>query len=300
MSRKIIFANQSSGSLMVDIVNANEESGNFDRVELFTGKINIRPSVPNKNVIVKKTVAYNNKNIIARISTWIIAYVHLVLVTWCRDKDTELFLVTNPPFNTFVPIFNRKKFYILIYDIYPDTLINQHVFSKDSIIAKWWIGRNKKVLAKAEKVFTISEDMKKVVSQYIEESKINVVYNWSHNERMIPVKKEENSFLKGHGLQEKFIVLYSGNMGVTHDIDVMVDVANEIKEHENIQFLFIGEGGKKKMIIKKIQDYNLKNCIVLPYQDKDVLPFSMGSADIGVVTTANEQTGLSKIGRAHV
>ena len=50
MGRKILFANQSSGSLTVDIVNAFEETGKFDRIELFVGKINIRPSVPNKNV----------------------------------------------------------------------------------------------------------------------------------------------------------------------------------------------------------------------------------------------------------
>lgn len=293
MGRKILFANQSSGSLTIDIVNAYEETGKFDRVELFVGKINIRPSVPNRNIHVVKTVKYNNRNIVYRLVTWTIAYFHLLLVSWFRSRDTELFLITNPPFNTFVPLFNRKKYYILIYDIYPDTLINQHVFGKDSFIARRWKRRNEKAFAKAEKVFTISEDMKKVVSAYVDESKINVVYNWSHNERMIPVRKEDNVFLKEHGLQDKFIVLYSGNMGMTHDIDVMVDVAKEMRNESDIQFVFIGEGGKKRVVEKKIQDYGLENCVVLPYQDKDVLPFSMGAADIGVVTTASEQTGLS-------
>ena len=293
MGRKILFANQSSGSLTIDVVNAYEETGKFDRVELFAGKINIRPSVPNKDVHVIKSIKYNNKNIIVRLATWMLAYIHLLFVTWARSRDTELFLITNPPFNTFVPLFNRKKYYILIYDIYPDTLINQHVFSKDSFIAKLWTKRNKKVFAKAERVFTISEDMKKVVSNYVDESNITVVYNWSHNERMVPVKKEDNPFVKEHGWQDKFIVLYSGNMGMTHDIDVMVDVAKEMRNESDIQFVFIGEGGKKRVVEKKIQDYGLENCVVLPYQDKDVLPFSMGAADIGVVTTASEQTGLS-------
>lgn len=293
MGRKILFANQSSGSLTIDIVNAYEETGKFDRVELFAGKINIRPSVPNPSVKVLKTVKYNNKNIVLRMLTWVLGYLHLLLVCWFRGRDTELFLFTNPPFNTFVPLFTNKKYYILIYDIYPDTLINQHVFSSQSIWARLWIKRNKKVYAKAKRVFTISEDMKKEVSKYIDESNISIVYNWSHNERMIPVKKEENPFLKEHGLTEKFIVLYSGNMGMTHDIDVIVDVANELKNENDIRFLFIGEGGKKKLVEKKIEKYHLQNCIVMPYQDKDVLPYSMGAADIGVVTTASEQTGLS-------
>lgn len=293
MGRKILFANQSSGSLTVDIVNAFEETGKFDKVELFAGQINIRPSVPNPSVRVIKTVKYKNKNIVLRLLTWTLGYLHLLFVCWFKSKDTELFLFTNPPFNTFVPLFTNKKYYVLIYDIYPDTLINQHVFSSESIIAKLWVKRNKRVYAKAKKVFTISEDMKKEVAKYVDESNIKVVYNWSHNERMVPVKKDENPFLKQHHLENKFIVLYSGNMGMTHDIDVMVDVANELKDEDNIRFLFIGEGGKKKLVEKKIQDYQLDNCIVMPYQDKDVLPFSMGAADIGIVTTASEQTGLS-------
>lgn len=293
MGRKILFANQSSGSLTVDIVNAYEQTGKYEKVELFVGAINIRPSVPNNGVKVIKTIKYNNKGFIQRFFTWTVAYLHLLLVCWFRGKGTELFLITNPPFNTFVPLFTRKPYYILIYDIYPDTLINQHVISESSFIAKKWVKRNKKTYAKAKKVFTISEDMKKEVAKYVDESNIKVVYNWSHNERMVPVKKDENPFLKQHHLENKFIVLYSGNMGMTHDIDVMVDVANELKDEDNIRFLFIGEGGKKKLVEKKIQDYQLNNCIVMPYQDKDVLPFSMGAADIGIVTTASEQTGLS-------
>lgn len=293
MGRKILFANQSSGSLTIDIVNAYEETGKFDKVELFAGKINIRPSVPNPSVKVIKTIQYNNKNFVLRLLTWTLGYLHLLLLCWFRGKDTELFLFTNPPFNTFVPLFTNKKYYVLIYDIYPDTLINQHVFSEKSFIAKKWIKRNKKVYAKAKRVFTISEDMKKEVAKYVDESNITVIYNWSHNERMVPVKKEDNPFLKQHHLDDKFIVLYSGNMGMTHDIDVMVDVAKELKDEDKIRFLFIGEGGKKKIVEKKIQDYQLDNCIVMPYQDKDVLPFSMGAADIGIVTTASEQTGLS-------
>ena len=293
MGRKILFANQSSGSLMVDIVNAFEETGAFERVELFAGQINIRPSVPNPNVRILKTIRYNNKNAIFRLATWIIAYLHLLLTCWLRGKDTELFLVTNPPFNTFVPLFTRKQYYILIYDIYPDTLIGQHVISPKSWLAQLWIRRNQKVFAKAKCVFTISEDMKKVVANYVSEDKIKVVYNWIHNEHLRPVAKTDNSFLREHNWQDKFIVLYSGNMGLTHDIDAIVDVAKNFQDEERILFLFIGEGGKKKLVQQKIQEYALHNCAVLPYQDKDVLPFSMGAADIGVVTTASDQTALS-------
>lgn len=293
MKNSILFANQSSGSLMIDIVNAFEETGKFNKVELFAGKINIRPSVPNKSVHVIKTIEYKNSKFILRLLTWFISYIHLLFVVWFRSDDTELFLVTNPPFNTFVPLFTRKKYTLLIYDIYPDTLINQHVIGRDSFLGKLWTKRNKKAFGNAKKVFTITNEMKKVVCNYVDESKVSVVYNWTHNERMVPVNKQDNPFLKSLGLQDKFIIMYSGNMGLTHDIDVLVDVANEMKDNDAFRFIFIGEGGKKKVVEKKIAEYHLSNCLVLPFQDKDVLPYSMGAADIGVITTAREQSGLS-------
>ena len=291
--KSILLVNQSTGYLMTDIVNAFVQSGKYDRVELFAGEINIRPSVPDPSVHIIKTIKYNKKSTLKRLFSWIIAYVHLLFVVWSRGRNCELFLVSNPPLTVFIPPLTRKKYSILIYDIYPDSLFSQGFIKQNSFIARWWSKKNRQVFAKAQNVFTISDDMKKAVAKYIEEDKINVVYNWAHNEHLAPIDKENNTFLKEHGISEKFIVLYAGNMGMTHDIDVIVDVAARLKEHDEIRFVFIGEGAKKPVIEQKIKDYSLHNCIVLPFQPVEVLPYSMGAADIAVVTTDANQTGLS-------
>lgn len=291
--KRILLVNQSSGYLMVDIVNAFVNSGKYDKVELFAGEIHIRPSVPDKSVHVIKTVKYNKNNTLKRLLSWTGAFLHLLFVVWFRGRNCELFLVSNPPLTTFIPLFTRKKYSILIYDLYPDSLFSQDFVKCDSFVARWWSKKNRKVFAKAENVFTISDDMKRTVAQYVDESKIKVVYNWAHNEHLTPVEKADNTFLKQLHLEDKFIVLYSGNMGMTHDIDVLVDVANALKENKKIHFLFIGEGAKKAIIEQKVAEYQLKNCSVLPFQPLEVLPYSMGAADIAVVTTDANQTGLS-------
>ena len=293
MGRSVLLANQSSGYLMVDIVNAHVKSGKYDKVELFSGQINIRPSVPDSSVHIIKTIKYNKNSTIKRLFTWIGAFIHLLFVVWSRGKDCHLVLVSNPPLNVFIPLFTRKKFSYVVYDLYPDSLFSQGFIKRDSIIGRWWINQNKKVFAKAECIFTLSEDMKKAVAQYVSEDKVRIVYNWAHNEHMRPIQKQDNTFLVKHNLQDKFIVLYSGNMGMTHDIDIMVDVANRMKDNQRIHFLFIGEGAKRPIIEKKITEYGLTNCTVLPFQPLEVLPYSMGAADIAVVTTDAKQSGLS-------
>lgn len=293
MAKSVLLVNQSTGYLMTDIVNAYVASGNFDKVELFAGEINIRPSVPDQSVKIIKTIKYNKQNTIKRLWTWLAAFIHLLFVVWRRNKDCFLFLVSNPPLTIFVPLLTRKKYCYVVYDLYPDSLFSQGFVKRDSVMGKWWSKINRKVFANAECVFTLSEDMKKAVSRYVSENKIRVVYNWAHNEHMRPVEKCDNLFLRNYQMQDKFVVLYSGNMGMTHDIDVMVDVAEKLKDNRKIEFFFIGEGAKKAIIEKKIMDYSLDNCIVLPFQPLEMLPYSMGSADVAVVTTDNRQSGLS-------
>lgn len=291
--KTILLVNQSTGYLMTDIVNAFVQSGKYDRVELFAGEINIRPSVPDPSVHIIKTIKYNKKSTFRRLFSWVFAYLHLLCVVWCRGKNCELFLVSNPPLTVFIPPFTRKKYSLLIYDIYPDSLVSQRFIKKNSFVDRWWTKKNQRVFAKAQNVFTLSDDMKKAVAKYVEEDNIKVVYNWAHNEHLAPVAKASNTFLNKLKLEDKLIVLYSGNMGMTHDIDVLVDVANVLKDNQKIHFLFIGEGAKKAIIEQKIVDYQLQNCLVLPFQPLEVLPYSMGAADIAVVTTDANQTGLS-------
>lgn len=293
MGKSVLLANQSTGYLMVDIVNAYVQSGKYDRMELFAGEINIRPSVPDSSVHVIKTVKYDKSSTLKRLLTWVGAFVHLLWVVWRRSKHCHLVLVSNPPLNVFVPLFTRKKFSFIVYDLYPDSLFSQGFVKRNSFLGRWWMTKNKQIFAKADCVFTLSEDMKKAVAQYVAEDKIRIVYNWAHNEHIRPIDKKENVFLTDLKLQDKFIVLYSGNMGMTHDIDVLVDVADRLKENEKIHFLFIGEGAKKAVVEEKVARYGLKNCSVLPYQPLEVLPYSMGAADLAVVTTDAKQSGLS-------
>lgn len=293
MTKSVLLANQSTGYLMVDIANAYVRSGKYDSVELFAGEINIRPSVPDSSVHVIKTVKYDKSSTLKRLLTWVGAFVHLLWVVWRRGKHCHLVLVSNPPLNVFVPLFTRKKFSFIVYDLYPDSLFSQGFVKRNSFLGRWWMTKNKQIFAKADCVFTLSEDMKKAVVQYVAEDKIKIVYNWAHNEHIRPIDKKENVFLADLKLQDKFIVLYSGNMGMTHDIDVLVDVADRLKENDKIHFLFIGEGAKKAVVEEKVARYGLKNCSVLPYQPLEVLPYSMGAADLAVVTTDAKQSGLS-------
>ena len=136
--------------------------------------------------------------------------------------------------------------------------------------------------------------MANCLAAYVERKKITVVPNWSSKECFAPIEKKENPFVKEQGLEDKFTVMYSGNMGFTHNVETIVEVANRLKDNTQIHFLLIGDGKKKLELIEKTKVYGLNNCTFLDWQPADVLPYSLASADLGVITL-NQETALVSV-----
>jgi glycosyltransferase involved in cell wall biosynthesis len=96
-------------------------------------------------------------------------------------------------------------------------------------------------------------------------------------------KKQDNKFAQTHNLTEIFTVLYSGNMGRLHDIETIAAAATILKD-KPIQFVFIGDGAKTKILEQVIQTHQLKNILLLPFQPRELLPLTLTACDISLVS----------------
>jgi len=290
MMNKLLLINQSSGYLMIDIVNAFEKK--YDEVVFMYGSLEKLDLPLSKNVKISKLIVYNRKSALRRAITWVVATMQVFFRILFVYRNHEIVYVTNPPLIYLISLIIKRPFSIIVYDTYPDALKNFGI--KESNIAYMlWVKWNKIIFAKSKVIFTLSEGMKRCLTKYIDEKKINVIPNWSHSDFFYPIPKSENKFIIENNLIDKFIVLYSGNIGFTHNVEVIIEIANLLSEEENIQFLIIGEGGKKKKIMQMAKDNRLTNCTFLTWQTTELLPFSLGSADLGIVTINNETALLS-------
>jgi len=134
--------------------------------------------------------------------------------------------------------------------------------------------------------------MKSKLESYVNSEKIEVIYPWSDSRLFRSINKHENAFIIGNNLQGKFIVLYSGNLGFTHQVELIPDLA-KIIDRDNIVFVMIGDGDKKKQLQEKIFRWKLDNCILLPWQPFEMLPFSLASADIGIISLGTNTSQVS-------
>jgi glycosyltransferase involved in cell wall biosynthesis len=290
MIKKILIVNQNSGYLTIDVANAFKEQ--YDEVVVMCGMNRVTERNFHPDIKTQKTTTYDRSSTIKRLWTWGICTLHLFFLLLFKYRNYHVLYYTNPPMSYFNALFFSNPFSIVVFDTYPDALKLIGI-QENSLLYKIWVGINKKVFKKAKQIITLSEGMKKQLTQYVDESKIKAVSIWSASDHFQPIAKEKNTFLKQNHWEDKFIVLYSGNMGVGHKLEVLIDVAESLKNQEDILFLFVGEGAKKKTLIHMVEKKGLNNVSFLTWQDASILPYSLASGDIAVVALEPEATHAS-------
>ncbi len=89
-----------------------------------------------------------------------------------------------------------------------------------------------------------------------------------------------------------FLNQMAGNLGATHNIEFIIEMAGALKDERNIHFLIIGEGAKWQLVEKAIEQEKLDNITLLPFQSEEVLPYSMATGDIAIVSMQPGSEGL--------
>ena len=231
----------------------------------------------------------NKNSSIGRLLNWV-SYTFLAFFKILFSFDrSPLFIVSQPPFlfvvGYLLKIIRGQEYICLIYDLYPDIAVKLGFMKESSPIARLWDMANKEFFKKAAFVVVPSENMKALIEKKIgKNDKVKVIYNWANGDLIKPIDKNSNWFAKKYDLTDKLVVLYSGNMGLFHELETIVEAADKLRACNNIRFVFIGEGGKKKKLMDMAADKQLNNVLFLPYQDKEVLPFSLTCSDISVVS----------------
>ena len=290
--KSILFINQSSGYLMIDIINAHEEY--YDEIILLTGFLNPRETPLHRKVKVKHLIQYKRTSGVLRLFTWLFFWLQSLWYVFVKYKSYSLYLVSNPPLNVFTAKWIKRDFAFLVYDIYPDALIKNNIISESSLLFKYWEKSNQTVYKKAKRMFTLSHGMKKAMKvAESEKNKLDVVPVWTNNTFFKDVLPSDNEFIKKYDLQNKFIISYSGNLGKTHPVEKIIELAQKLVDKHDIFFLIIGNGDKKDQLLKMQEKFLLPNLKILDFQPTALFPHVLASVNIGVVTLESDAGDLS-------
>ena len=148
-------------------------------------------------------------------------------------KKADLLLVSSTPpiLGATIALIKKTRNIPFLYDlqdIFPDSLVGTGLAKKGGLL--WKIGRviEDFTYKHADKIIVISEDFKKnIMAKGVPEDKIVVVYNWVDQNAVVDVPREKNKlFDKYHLDRGKFYIEYSGNIGLTQNMDMLLDAFN--------------------------------------------------------------------------
>jgi colanic acid biosynthesis glycosyl transferase WcaI len=112
---------------------------------------------------------------------------------------------------------------------------------------------------------------------------MTVIHNWADTSAIVPSPKD-NRFAREHGLHDRFVVLHAGNIGLSQNLDVVIDAAATLKSNGDIVFLFIGDGNRRPALEAAARARGLDNVRFLPFQPRDQLRWTYASSDVCLVS----------------
>ena len=198
----------------------------------------------------------------------------------------DLFIVISPPLGLgvstyLVSLMKMRPFCFHIQDLQPDAAVSLGML-RDSAFTKFLFLVEKFIYHRAIRVSTITQSMKeRIVAKGIPADKIHVLPNWSNFDRK-SFRVNGSRFRKKHGLENKFVFLYSGNIGQKQGLDDLIEAASRI-DHDRIIFLIVGTGAYVSRLKKKAAALSVGNVMFLPLQPKEKLPEMLAAADVCLV-----------------
>lgn len=279
-NRKLVILNQASNYLTIGFANAFKKE--FDEVVLMTGSVHVQGEELDSQIKIQPINRWYESPASKKMKSYLLAMFKMWWLLMTKYRKHEVYFVSVPPMGYLLNIFLPHRFSMVIWDVYPD-IFKITGMQESHTIYRIWAWLNRKSFKKAYRIFTISEKMAELLHQYVDAAKVIVQPIWSIFQENEKVSKGVNPFIKEHNLHGKFIVQYSGNIGLTHNVEALVDIAELLQDEPNILFQIIGRGPRKAILEKVVQERQLPNCMFLPFQSDEMFPYSLGAADMGVV-----------------
>jgi colanic acid biosynthesis glycosyl transferase WcaI len=194
---------------------------------------------------------------------------------------------TDPPLlcliGAFLKRWHRCKLVVYLQDIYPDVAVALGGLPDGrfaDMLRSLFFGAYRQ----ADRVVVLSRDMRDYLVRWgFSPQKISIVPNWIDATLVQPVK-DDNAFRRDQDLGGKFVVMYSGNLGLSQRLDSVINAAEKLKHRNDIQFLLIGDGASKPRLEALVRERSIGNVRFLGYQPKERLAESLSAADLHLIT----------------
>lgn len=184
----------------------------------------------------------------------------------------------------------HPKFIYCIQDFNPEQIMAIGYIKINPLMKiAMWI--DKRSCRKSDLVITVGRDLVETLENRFRGAAVpnhTMINNWIDEKKIYPLPNDNSgvlAFKKQYGLQNKFIIMYSGNIGLYYDLEGLIKVIEKFRDiktpdGQEVIFAFVGAGSILDKLKKYKEDHNLDNVTFIPYQNKDKLVYSLNAADV--------------------
>lgn len=228
-------------------------------------------------------------------------FLSAIAATFRAEHQDYIFTISQPPVlgGMLGVIGKRVKRAKLIYNIqdFNPEQVQAVEFTQNKLILNTMMMLDKYSCRQADRVIVVGRDMIETLKKRFDSLPAYAyINNWINEKEIIPLAKDDShvmGFKQQYGLQDKFVIMYSGNIGLYYDLLNIVKVIENFQDHSEVVFAFIGEG----TVLEQLKDYQKKrkltNMVFIPYQDKSNLVYSLNAGDVHFVVNAKGIKGVS-------
>jgi len=185
----------------------------------------------------------------------------------------------------------RARAVYWVMDVYPDVAFELGALRPRSLAGRLFAALSRSILRRSDLVVALGETM----ADRLREAgarRISVVHNWADGEAIRPQALERHPLRADWGWSERFVVLYSGNMGLAHEFATVLDAVEQLRDDPRILFAFVGAGPRRDVVEAEVRRRGLDNVEFRPYMPREELGQSLTSGDIHLVTLRSRMPGL--------
>ena len=255
------------------------------------------------NVIRVAVPEFQKSNKISRIKNILAYFVRAIKATKKVKNQDIIYSISQPPIlGGMLGLIGKKitkgKFVYNIQDFNPEQTMAVN-YSKNKLILNAMMYFDKGSCKKSDLIITVGHDMQKTLENRFKGKKVPnnvVINNWINEKEIYPLNKNTTEiveFKKKYNLDNKFVIMYSGNIGLYYDLENILPIIDKFKDNKDVVFAFVGAGSVKDKLENMVKEMNTTNVVFIPYQDKKDLIYSLNAADVHLVTNAKGIKGVS-------
>jgi len=247
------------------------------------------PSIETRNgvrIVRARGTTFSPRRFTGRATNYLTYFLSAMWTALQLPRQDVTIALTDPPIIGLAALAARPRHGVIFFcqDIFPEVaglLEDFHSPLINALLERL----NRFMVRRAVRIVALGDTMasRLIHGKGADPAKLTIIHNWADPSAIVPSAKT-NHFATAHGLASSFVLLHAGNIGLSQNLDVVIDAAALLKPRRDIVILFIGDGNRRLALQSSAASRGLDNVRFLPFQPRDQLRWTYASSDVCLVS----------------